>query len=101
MKLYRNISFRILFLFTVLCCYSGNIYPITQMEQLYEAGMACPVSEACSHIADTDPMGDEDHIHAIANSVSSVESLEELPGIHKVFAYAQILFTVWQPPKTI
>ena len=54
MKLYRNISVRILFVLTVLCCYGGDLYPVTQMEHLYQAGMACPASEESRHIADVD-----------------------------------------------
>ncbi len=101
MKLYRNISVRIVFLLTVLCCYGTDLYPVTQTEHLYQAGMACPVSEASSHIADADPMSDEDQIHQIPNCISSPETANSLPAKLDIFVNTQFLYTVWQPPKTI
>jgi hypothetical protein len=71
------------------------------MEHLYQAGMACPASEESRHIADVDPMSDEDQIHQIPNCVSPPETADALPAELNIFVNAQFQFTVWQPPKTI
>jgi hypothetical protein len=99
MKIYRKISFRVIFLLTVLLCSAINTYSKYSDQPTYWIELtANSMNELNSLNSDTDPFGD-DQISHINDLFSVIELSYKIPTPQNYFLGIKVCQSIWQPPK--
>jgi hypothetical protein len=99
MKLYREISFRIIFLIAVLFCFGVNTYSYSTIQTTNFSELTANTNNVLNYLSsDIDPFGDDQINHI--NEFSSVVDLSyQIPILQNYFLITNISFSIWQPPK--